>query len=112
MSDFTDFLGDAWDRTTNVLGTSSCTVSGHSYDGVVDQFTAVRHFDIGGVMGEYDGVAVLKLAEVAADAGATPEKYFEGKNLVVSGRTYKIERAAVDELTVTLGLVNPNRVKT
>ncbi len=111
MSEFDDFNASGWDDASAVLGTKTCTIAGNNYPGVLDQFGAVRTMDMGGFAGEYDATVLLKLAHVAAHAGTRPEKYFEGKQLLVSGRTYKIERAEVDELTVTLALVNPNRVK-
>jgi hypothetical protein len=111
MSAFDDFNDSAFDEAAAVIGTDSFTISNVAYTGgILDEFTASREVEIGGMMGSYDGTLMVKLTNVS-NITAPIERSVEGKVIVISGRSFRVEKAATDSLTLTMGLANLNKTK-
>lgn len=110
VSAFTDFVATSMDDSFDVFGPVTVTINAVTYDAVVDEFAAEREMEIGGFVGTYQASALLKLADVSG-LTAPIERTLEGQTLTVGGRTYRIDRAALDEAGVMLGLNNPAKHK-
>lgn len=110
MSAFTDFLATSTSEASDVFGTVTVTITSVGYAAIVDEFAAEREMEIGGFVGTYQATAFIRLALVSG-LTAPIERTLEGKTLTVDGRTYRIDRAALDDAGVTLGLNNPDKRK-
>ena len=109
MSAFTDFATQGFDEALDVIGRTEVTISGHTYDAILDQFTSAKELDVGGFVGEFDAVVMMAAADLSGDFAAPIDKTVVGLTLSVASRTYRIEKATMDELTLTLALINPHK---
>lgn len=107
MSAFDDFNSTAFAETSDILGTEEFTIPGltGTFTGILNEFTAERSIDLGGKQGLYSATLVCDLDQFD-DLDGPLERTLEGKRLTLSGRSYKIDRVAIDSLNATLGLAN------
>jgi len=110
MSAFTSFADQGFADAAEVFGTSSCTINGASVQAIVDQFSATREMEIGGFVGDYDAIAIVRRSALSG-VTAPIERTLEGKTFVVDGRTFRIDRVQLDEVSATFGLSNPAKRK-
>ena len=111
MASFDDFNEQSLAEASAIYGTSSFNVAGAPYTGgILNEFTAARQLDLGGFVGDYDATLLAPLPQFSSVA--TPiERTLEGTNLVIGGRTFRVDRVALDSLTATFGLSNPNKIR-
>ncbi|WP_395753326.1 hypothetical protein [Prosthecobacter sp.] len=110
MSDFDDFTSEALGDAGDIIGRESFTIrglDGQTFEGILNEFTAVREIDLGGKVGTYTASLVCELEEFDELDGPL-ERSLEGKRLTIGGREYKIDRVSVDSSSATLGLANLN----
>jgi len=106
MSQFDTFNSAAFGAAAAIFGEVSFTLDSVTYTGVLNEFTAERELEIGGFVGNFAATLVCSLAQFSAIT-APVERTLEGHQLTLSGRTFRIQKAAADECTLTLGLVHP-----
>lgn len=109
MSDFDDFNDSAWTDSIATIGTTSFTLSNTAYTGgVFNEFAAAKQMADGGFMGEYDATLMV-VATAFSNIAAPVERTVEGAVVVISGRSFRVEKALSDSLTITLLLANKNK---
>lgn len=109
MSDFDDFAAEALADSGDIMGTEEFTIPSltGSFFGILNEFSAARDIDIGGKVGTYTATLVCELDQFD-DLDGPLERTLEGKRCSIGSRSYKIDRAAVDSTSLTLGLAGLN----
>jgi hypothetical protein len=103
MSEFTDAWAQAFDEANEVFGLLDVTLNGRSYFGTFDSFAATKEQqDEGGFLPEYDATCIIKASLLSPYFNGPLEKALPNLLLTVGTRVYRIERAVVDEISVTL----------
>lgn len=111
MSGFDDFCEGCFADAAAIIGTASVTISGipgRTIYGVLNEFASEKELDIGGIQGTYIATLVCELDQFDDITGKL-ERRFDGMTATVDGRVFKINRTAIDEISLTLGLQHPNR---
>lgn len=108
-SDFDDFCEEGLGASFDVVGRDDFTIAGlaGSFRGILNEFTAARDIDLGGKVGTYTATLLCELV-LFDEIDGPLERALEGKRLTICGRNYKIDRAALDNCSLTLGLANLN----
>jgi len=109
MNDFDDFTREALGDASDIVGQEEFTIPGLDgrFCGILNEFTAAREIDLGGKVGSYTATLLCGLDQFDDIVGPL-ELALEGRRCVIDGRSYKIDRAAVDSSSVTLGLAGLN----
>jgi len=107
MSAFDDFHRSAFADASDIIGIESFTIAGIAlpFTGILNEFGAAREIDLGGKSGTYTATLTCDLDQFD-DLDGPLERTLDGKRVTLGGRTYKIDRAAIDSATATLGLAN------
>lgn len=114
-SEFDDFNSLAFGDAADVMGREEFTIGGidETFYGLLNEFTCERDLMIGGRSGTYTATILCALADfIDVDGLEGPlERALEGKRVQINGRDFKIDRAAHDGSSLTLGLSNPSKGK-
>lgn len=108
MSLFTDHAAGCMAAASDIIGGEEFTVSGYTgtFQGILNEFASEKEIEIGGIIGTYSATLVCELEQFDDCAGPL-ERRFDGRLVTVGGRTFKITRAALDDISLTFGLAHP-----
>lgn len=109
MSAFEDFNEHCFEEAGDIFGMVTITIEGHTYPAILDQFSATKEQDIGGIVISCDALCMVKASLVAADFAAPLEVTLDKKRVTIGSRTFRIVSPVIDELTLNLALINPNQ---
>lgn len=109
MSAFAEFNDQCFLEAGEIFGMVNVTIEGHTYPAILDQFRATKAHEIGGIVIECDGTVLIQASLVATHFDAPLEVTLDKKLLTTGGRTFRIVSPTIDELGITLALVNPNQ---
>jgi hypothetical protein len=104
MSDFDDLCAESFDQAGEVYGLTEVTIGGHTVSGIFDSMSSQKPLDEGGFMPDYDAQFMVKASELDPYFDAPLERSLCNQLLAIGGRNYTIERAVLDEITLTLSL--------
>jgi hypothetical protein len=108
MSLFDTFSEGCLTDSANIIGEIAFTIGGinQEFAGVLNEYTAQRELDVGGLRGTYSATIVAKRREIAASVSGQLEKTLTGRKVIIEGRTFKISTVDHDSISVTLTLEN------
>ncbi len=103
MTDFGDFVSDAFDHASDVFGRVTGSIDAIPLSGILDQIKLDRSLAMGG-----ETASVPATFMCGADQ-LTPfpkpwERTLEGKHLIIGSQDYRILAVAIDDSCVTLTL--------
>ena len=111
-SEFDDFCSESMADVGDIVGREEFTIVelAGPFSGILNEFGSVKEINIGGIVGEYTATVLCELDQFDEIDGPL-ERILDGRMVTLAGRKFKITRAFVDGISITLGLANPNGKK-
>jgi hypothetical protein len=103
MSAFDDFNEASFGEAEDVFGTTSFTIDGQGYIGLVNEFEGDHEVELDGMLVSCNATLVCTKAQFRMLTKPL-QKTLQKKTVIMDAVSYIIERAAVDSAGVTLGL--------
>lgn len=103
MSEFDDMIAEGLEVTEEISGSESFTLAGKTYAGILNEFAGDENVEIGGATLLCAATLVCRRPQFSA-LPRPLHRSLQGKTVVVDSTSYRIIRAAVDSVSVTLVL--------
>ena len=113
MNDFLDTASACFAEAGSILGQDEFTIGRQKFCGDLNLLEAEKDLmsDGGGFVGTYEATIIAPIGQFTGKFPEPLERSLTGQRLTVKGRDERIIKAAVDAISVTLHLENPNKGK-
>lgn len=110
MSPFDAANQAAFTEAAAYFGQQRFTLGDKTIAGILNEFGCEMDVIIGGKSGTYTATLIGDRRQISHITSPI-ERSLYGRDITIDGRTFKITRCALDEISFTLGLTNPSKSK-